>query len=293
MGIGDELMAIRESLDFDRHDNEKLKMKFNKIPGFGFKRIGFCILSKDYKTIINSSDELFRSFFDSGIFIRLCSTHIFTIYLIWLSKHAVFNKNYPGKRPYISAVYKDRVKFKPLKTKKLLRIDLKEVLNRQNFSTNNEKFILMTAEVKGTFSSKNKQWPIEYFNELCELIQNSGMKVVEINSTGKQLIRSSEFYDTPTLSSVINLIVESKFVICNEGGLHHLAGFFNKPACVIFGGYISPEVTGYEFHYNFFKQHGDNLYGCGSINQCEYCIDSLSSITPQSIYNTIIKRKLI
>jgi hypothetical protein len=45
-----------------------------------------------------------------------------------------------------------------------------------------------------------------------------------------------------------------------EGGLHHASAALGIPAVVIFGGYISPEVTGYRCHMNLFSGEG---LGCG------------------------------
>ena len=44
-----------------------------------------------------------------------------------------------------------------------------------------------------------------------------------------------------------------------EGFLHHLAAAFHKPAVVLFGAYSHPEVTGYDFHTNIWRDVPDEL----------------------------------
>jgi ADP-heptose:LPS heptosyltransferase len=51
-----------------------------------------------------------------------------------------------------------------------------------------------------------------------------------------------------------------------EGGMHHASAAVGVPAVVIFGGYISPKVTGYEGHINLFTGTG---LGCGNSQPCE------------------------
>ena len=40
----------------------------------------------------------------------------------------------------------------------------------------------------------------------------------------------------------------------HEGGFAHAAAALSKPAVVIYGGWIPPEVTGYEFHENIYSK---------------------------------------
>lgn len=45
-------------------------------------------------------------------------------------------------------------------------------------------------------------------------------------------------------------LFKKDLIICVEGGIHHLAAAVGAPAIVIYGGFISPEWTGYSFQYN-------------------------------------------
>lgn len=63
-----------------------------------------------------------------------------------------------------------------------------------------------------------------------------------------------------------------------EGGLHHASAALGIPAVVIFGGYISPEVTGYPFHVNLFSGAG---LGCGRRESCG--CDCMARISPDAV----------
>ena len=51
------------------------------------------------------------------------------------------------------------------------------------------------------------------------------------------------------------------------------------PAVVLFGGYISPDVTGYDRHANLFTG-GE---ACGRRTVCDHCRDAMNRITPDLV----------
>ena len=70
------------------------------------------------------------------------------------------------------------------------------------------------------------------------------------------------------------------FFVGNEGGLVHLWAITNKKGIVFFGHWISPLVTGYPFHINLTVN--DNNH-CGSLNECQYCIQYFKNLEPEYI----------
>ena len=53
-----------------------------------------------------------------------------------------------------------------------------------------------------------------------------------------------------------------------EGGMHHAAAATNRDALVIFGGHISPKITGYENHKNLYVNL--DMSPCGEKNKCKH-----------------------
>jgi len=58
--------------------------------------------------------------------------------------------------------------------------------------------------------------------------------------------------------------------IGNEGGFGHAAAALNKKALIYFGGWISPQSTGYDMHENIY--YDDVSSPCGAIGYiCDHC----------------------
>ena len=51
--------------------------------------------------------------------------------------------------------------------------------------------------------------------------------------------------------------------------MHHAAAATDKNAVVIFGGHISPNITGYDIHTNIYVDI--NKSPCGEKNICTHC----------------------
>ena len=63
-----------------------------------------------------------------------------------------------------------------------------------------------------------------------------------------------------------------------EGGFGHAAAALNKKAVVYFGGWISPEVIGYDFHENIYYKNTKSP--CGEYRHvCEHCKEAREKIT--------------
>jgi ADP-heptose:LPS heptosyltransferase len=72
-----------------------------------------------------------------------------------------------------------------------------------------------------------------------------------------------------------------------EGGMHHAAAATDLKAVVIFGGHISPDLTGYNFHKNLYVN--DTQSPCGNKMPCDHCKKCLEKITPEMVIKEIKK----
>ena len=57
---------------------------------------------------------------------------------------------------------------------------------------------------------------------------------------------------TPTIIEAMHVISGCRLCVVPEGGLHHIAAALGIPAVVLFGGYITPAITGYATQRNIF-----------------------------------------
>ena len=78
---------------------------------------------------------------------------------------------------------------------------------------------------------------------------------------------SEKEFDFRTACAVIN---NCDMYLGNEGGFGHAAAALNKKALIYFGGWISPQSTGYDKHENIY--YDDSSSPCGAIGYiCDHC----------------------
>lgn len=133
-------------------------------------------------------------------------------------------------------------------------------------------------------ASPNKSWGIKRWEAV---IKDFPIPVYQLCETPyTKVIRGARRYDTPSFRHALAVIERATLVMCNEGGNHHMAASMGVPAVVIFGAFISPAVTGYDFHVNITARTKEGF--CGSWDSCEHCKVAMASITP-----SMVKRKAL
>ena len=86
---------------------------------------------------------------------------------------------------------------------------------------------------------------------------------------------SPENMDFRLACAVLN---EADLYVGPEGGFGHVAAALNKKAVLYFGGWITPEAIGYDFHENIYYEH--KLSPCGEYKKlCSHCEEARKKIT--------------
>ena len=67
--------------------------------------------------------------------------------------------------------------------------------------------------------------------------------------------------------------------------MHHAAAATSCKAVVIFGGHISPEITGYDFHKIIYVDLPNSP--CGSKNICQHCKECMRLISIETVVHEI------
>ena len=84
------------------------------------------------------------------------------------------------------------------------------------------------------------------------------------------------------------ILNESDLYVGPEGGFGHVAAALNKKAVLYFGGWISPDVIGYDFHENLYYEN--KLSPCGEYNRlCKHCEEARKAITVNVFLKHIYK----
>lgn len=135
-------------------------------------------------------------------------------------------------------------------------------------------------------ASLNKDWGWIRWSKLCYLMNDCGYRYTQLGPPSVSLLDFAEWVETPTIRLAAAVLSYAKLVVTHEGAIHHLAAALGVPCIVIYGGYVSPKVTGYECQVNLFT--GDGL-GCGKRVRCEHCKKCMELITPESVLSHIQK----
>ena len=130
-------------------------------------------------------------------------------------------------------------------------------------------------------ASPNKCWGFEKTQIMVDILR----KHVPVAQVGHGLttkrLDNVTFINTKHFRRACGVIFHSLGYVGPEGGLHHAAAVFHKPAVVIFGGMTSPKNTGYDFHTNIVDEGNESP--CGMIEKCRHCDRIMQSIMPKFI----------
>lgn len=126
-------------------------------------------------------------------------------------------------------------------------------------------------------SNQNKQWG--KWNELTALLNERGHTVVQVGPDAAAVIPGvRHFVKTPTFRLAAAVLSRATAAVLPEGGLHHAAAVLGVPAVVLFGGYISPETTGYPNHVNIAEGEP-----CGKWKPCSHCSEIWARLPPEYV----------
>lgn len=153
------------------------------------------------------------------------------------------------------------------------------------FGDVNAGHVVIEPNIKGS-ASPNKRWPWDRWLLLIERMCSAGIVPVQLGPRDTVRIPGARFVETRGIRQAAAVLSRARAAVLTEGALHHIAAGVGCPAVVIFGGYISPEVTGYDSQVNLFTGHG---LGCGMRTPCECCERAMDAITVERVFEAFRK----
>ena len=206
---------------------------------------------------------------------------------------------HPGNRPYIDYKKSNDHKyvwnknFKPEagelyfsekeKFDAYLILQKAKVFWNKNHNKQFKKIIFMeTSSTKindNQFSIKhmNKDWGYKNWNNLANVLKEDYLIIHSVHKKSKEIegIFAPRNLDFRLACAVMNI---SDIYVGPEGGFGHVAAALNKKAVIYFGGWITPNVIGYDFHENLYF---DNIHSpCGEYKKiCNHCNEARKKIT--------------
>jgi hypothetical protein len=137
-------------------------------------------------------------------------------------------------------------------------------------------FVVLEPHVKPT-ASPNKDWGFQNYALVVAALRD--VTFLQLGTGVAPVLPGVRFVQTVDFRDACAVLSAAEGYLGPEGGLHHAAAALGVPAVVIFGGFISPETTGYPTHRNLTgrKTHEP----CGRWAPCDGCREALDSITPE------------
>lgn len=157
----------------------------------------------------------------------------------------------------------------------------------KNFGLRHAGRIILEPHIKPG-ASPNKQWGWVRWNKLAWLMGKAGLRPVQMGSCNTPLLDGVEQIHTHSMRMAAAVMSQARAAVLPEGGLHHTAAVFGVPSVVIYGGFISPEVTGYAGQTAFFRGADEHPIGCGMRVECQHCARAMASITPEEVVEALL-----
>lgn len=195
---------------------------------------------------------------------------------------------YKGKRGYNSQ--------HPTKPRWIWNYDFKptpgelffNTAERRNATRFGDDFVLIEPNVPWWKSvAPNKNWGRANYQAVADKLADEGFRVVQFkHAQDHYVLNGVEQIKTLNFRDALGILGQSLLYIGPEGGLHHGAAAMNRKAVVIFGGFIPPQVTGYDTHANL----TGGAEACGMFQPCEHCRKALANISVEEVVNAALER---
>jgi hypothetical protein len=139
-------------------------------------------------------------------------------------------------------------------------------------------FVVMEPDVK-PLTTPNKAWGLERFAAVVESLAD--VTFLRMHGPDCQPFPPVKDLQFATFRDACAVLASADGYVGTEGGYHHAAGALRKPGVVIFGGFISPETTGYPWHINL----ADSGPGspCGRWKPCDHCTEAMARIQVEDV----------
>ena len=133
----------------------------------------------------------------------------------------------------------------------------------------------------------NKDWGFDNWKRLVTELKNDYLIIHSVHKKTKKIggIFAPNNINFRLACSIMNYC---DIYIGPEGGFGHVAGALNKKAVIYFGGWITPEIIGYNFHESVYFKNINSP--CGQYKRiCDHCAEAREKLTVSLFKEKIIK----
>ena len=206
-------------------------------------------------------------------------------------------ENYEGNRPYrlygqqyprdnynwnINYSAKKGEIFFDKEEKKFSTEIIKQIKNK----IGTKQIIFIEPYVKIRRGYENRDWGFQKWQKVVDNLKDR-FEFIHLTYGDRIPLKNTINIHGVNYRSSVAILSKSDLFLGTEGGLHHAAAATEIKSIVIFGGHISPKITGYNFHENIYIDMEGSP--CGSKLTCDHCLKCMELITPEIIITKIIK----
>lgn len=133
----------------------------------------------------------------------------------------------------------------------------------------------------------NKDWGRERYQAVCDRLRAAGLYVYQFSypKSGPPLVGAVPI-GTNSFRHASSILANAAIYVGAEGGLHHAAAALGIKAVVLFGGFVPPQVTGYDMHINL----TGGLPACGWLKPCAHCRKAMNAITVEEVTDAALSQ---
>ena len=200
-------------------------------------------------------------------------------------------RNGPSVRQYYSGMAGNRIIWRKWDIApgeiRLTNEERKWAVEQFTMKDQHPRFLLINPSWKAAGGGgQNKDWGFKRWQEVAWALRD--VLLVQVGKLGASpWLGGAVQIETPTFRHACAILERSVGYVGHEGGLHHAAAALGRPAVVVFGGYISPEITGYGIHKNLFAPSPEYPLGCGTVTPCAHCRSAMDQITVEEVVEAV------
>ena len=190
--------------------------------------------------------------------------------------------NGPGYRGYIQEKKTDKwiwQSYSPIPAKIFFSIE-----EREFAASLSDNFVVIEPGLKKKPESVNRDWGWDNFVTLIKMFPN--LNWVQVGPAGTKLLPGVPLIKTLSPRMAAAALTKARSFVSHEGGMHHMAAAVGLKGVVIYGGFTSQHVSGYDIHRHLSIGPG---IGCGSRIRCTHCQAAMKSITPDMVASELIQ----
>ncbi|MCF8063552.1 MAG: hypothetical protein K9M82_13630 [Deltaproteobacteria bacterium] len=139
-------------------------------------------------------------------------------------------------------------------------------------------YVAVEPHTKDSFTV-NKQWGFERWQAVVDRLRAEGVSLLQVGEAGKQILEGvKDATGRFGIRETGAVLRQASLLLTPEGGLMHLANAVGTRCVVVYGGYVSPGLTGYPENINLYASV--DCAPCGLRRACLHerriCMDRIT-----------------